>query len=113
MVAPPPLTAALTRSAIDEACCRAASSETWSFRRATEQDFAGRGVHADLLFGVVASTGRGCSEASSSSHLTTFYFAYSTWDGRVLYLDQVGFEGDSLAVRRLLADIAVKCNCSR
>ena len=150
---PPPLGVAIVHGAIDEACRRAtttaaaaaAGSSSSSprggggrapvFRRAIQEDFDAGALllggsskeREGLLFGVVSSY---YSSNDQISILTTFYFAYSTWDGRVLYLDQDGAhlqdetscasqseeqqqQQHSLAVRRLLADIAVRCHCSR
>ena len=46
----------------------------------------------------------------------TFYIAYSTWDGRMLYVDElldVEAAGDSLLLYRVLAKIAIQTGCAR
>ena len=65
----------------------------------------------------------GVSPSSSQSRhgLVTFYMAYSTWEGRMLYVDHLSIDsindGDKVQIELLilqaLARIAVKLNCSR
>jgi hypothetical protein len=54
----------------------------------------------------------------------SFYFAYSTWDGRILYVDQIRIVNDTMddqpaqqrlifTVYRILANIAVTLHCRR
>ena len=45
----------------------------------------------------------------------TFYFAYSTWDGRILYVDKIEAKnnGDEEHILRLLGDVAVQLECQR
>jgi hypothetical protein len=47
----------------------------------------------------------------------SFYLAYSSWTGRILYLDQVRCHGLEDNVEKLLlqilADIAVELDCAR
>ena len=44
----------------------------------------------------------------------TFYIAYSTWDGRMLYVDQIDTEANgSLLLYRVMAKIARGIGCSR
>ena len=53
--------------------------------------------------------------------VVTFYFAYSTWDGRILFVDQIGIRKDNDHERytlmttalRVLADVAVDLECQR
>lgn len=126
--APPPLTAEAIHEAIGSACRLAAnrSGEAWTLRRADEADLATTAeaasavvaiVSQPLLFGIIAkyNAAAAADNDSRSDELTTFYLAYSTWDGRVLYIDQTSFEASSgaLLVYRTLADLAVKLNCNR
>jgi len=44
----------------------------------------------------------------------TFYIAYSTWDGRMMYVDQIQTEADgSLLLYLVVARIATKIGCAR
>ena len=63
----------------------------------------------------------GVSSSQSRHGLVTFYMAYSTWEGRMLYVDHLSINsinGDDkdqieLLILQALARIAVKLNCSR
>jgi len=88
--APPPLTLDAIHSAIDGVCLRH-EHPTWSFRRKADKDLTAHDANVDednLLFGVESSVKDGANKSNAAT--TTFYFAYSTWDGRYLYLDQLG-----------------------
>jgi GNAT superfamily N-acetyltransferase len=100
---PPPLHLDTIQRSIDEACDVASQSKNgWKFRRAEESDFLAwedrkaRGesfsvrLGASLLFGVVSSM-------DGQQYLSTFYLAFSTWDGRVLYLDRLAASISTLA----------------
>ena len=110
--------------AIDCVCqdLRDEGQRQWRLRRATLQDFKGSAVAVDetLLYGVVAFPDGGGD--AKSNVLATFYFAYSTWDGRFLYLDCLGCGHDSsddrlvglsLLLHHALAEIAVRLDCDR
>ena len=44
----------------------------------------------------------------------TFYIAYSTWDGRFLYADQIQPESDgSLKLYRFMAQVSQAIGCTR
>jgi GNAT superfamily N-acetyltransferase len=137
----PTLTQDSIHEAIDHLCeCLNHQASQWKLCRATKSHFqhaaevsqseAGgdRAITVDetLLYGVFAThVGDGsASELSPSSCLATFFFSYSTWDGRVLYLDRfVGPSASSasgdvmvglpLLLRRTLAGIALRLHCSR
>jgi GNAT superfamily N-acetyltransferase len=94
---PPPLHLNTIQRSIDEACDVASRCKNvWEFRRAEESDFVAvvsedrkprnesfsTLLGASLLFGVVATV-------DDQKYLSTFYLAFSTWDGRVLYLDRL------------------------
>jgi GNAT superfamily N-acetyltransferase len=94
---PPPLHLDTIQRSIDEACDVASrGKDVWEFRRAEESDFVAVACEdqetrneafsarlgASLLFGVVATR-------DDQQYLSTFYLAFSTWDGRVLYLDRL------------------------
>jgi hypothetical protein len=113
--APLPLSGQAIHDAIDEVCQSAKTSrDSWTLRRARGVDFAKAAAStSSLLFGILASDADG---SSLRTILTTFYLAYSTWDGRVLYIDQCGFDEpveQSLLIYRTLAHVAVKLGCSR
>jgi GNAT superfamily N-acetyltransferase len=122
---PTPLTQESIYEAIDRVCSLASDSDrqdSWKIRRATTRDFSAGSIGEEtLLFGIIASPTVGSSNGGADI-LTTFYLAYSTWDGRVLYLDRAGFSnlgswsdmgGLPLLLRRSLADIAVRLYCAR
>jgi GNAT superfamily N-acetyltransferase len=101
---PPPLHLATIQRSIDEACDVASHHKNaWMFRRAEASDFVAREdqkarsesfsarLGASLLFGVVATM-------DGQQYLSTFYLAFSTWDGRVLYLDRLATSISTLAV---------------
>ena len=103
--APPPLTQGAVLTAVDGAC-RELQHQKWKLRRATTQDL-GR-VDETLLYGAVASD-------EETYVLATFYFAYSTWDGRFLYLDRLKCDDYRLVAlfHCVLANIAVRLHCTR
>jgi GNAT superfamily N-acetyltransferase len=96
---PPPLHLNAIQRSIDKACDVASLCKNfWGFRRAEESDFVAwedrkvgndsfsARLGASLLFGVVATV-------DDQQYLSTFYLAFSTWDGRVLYLDRLSALG--------------------
>jgi GNAT superfamily N-acetyltransferase len=124
-----PLDLNAIHQAIDEACNEASRCKTLSeIRRAQESDFAiwqdreknedeDARLSAALLFGVVATM-------NGQQYLSTFNLAYSTWDGRVLYLDRLGIPDPNsqnqepnvdanTLVRCAFCDIALRCKCNR
>lgn len=112
-------TTALTRStihsAIDKVCATAGEEQkAWTFRRATAEDLKAS-VDRNLLFGLVVTPSSHSDEGTAV--LTTFYVAYSTWDGRMLYLDQLGLEDGTddlaLVLRLVLSRLAVELGCQR
>ena len=72
-------------------------------------------VRTPFYFGIQAV----CSDSSQKEEklvgFCTFYIAYSTWDGRMLYVDQIKMETDrsTLLLYRILAEIATKISCRR
>jgi GNAT superfamily N-acetyltransferase len=96
---PPLLHLNTIQRSIDEACDVASRCKNgWELRRAEESDFMAwedrkmssesfcARLGASLLFGVVATM-------DDQQYLSTFYLAFSTWDGRVLYLDRLAASG--------------------
>lgn len=100
--APPPITVEAIHNAIDEAC-RSRGKKWERAPDAVAQDEA-----VAPLFRIVSSNNTADAEA-------TFYIAYSTWDGRFLYLDNIksSSEATTLQVYQILAEIAIKLHCSR
>lgn len=107
---------------VEKICEKANKCDSgWKFSRAKSQDlqesFQGQGtIDEALIYGVVAE------DKDGARNLTTFYFAYSTWEGRVIELDRLGADmppnrskmgGLALAFYRVLAQIAVELSCSR
>jgi GNAT superfamily N-acetyltransferase len=135
------LTPTIIRQAVKNACCQCNEEQClWSFRVASDSDLAKwrdlrsppmkNGFHQlrclddePLLYGVVATSATSNEDPSPLGGATlayaTFYMAYSTWDGRVLYLDQVNNTGNERAddleskMRQCLARAAILLECSR
>ena len=70
------------------------------------------------FFGLMLTKGQECMG------LITFYFAYSTWDGRVLYLDKLLLPSTSVAgvpsnlelkwsIQYTLIDVTLRTGCAR
>ena len=136
---PPLLTKSAIHEAIDQTCKslneqKDCPADGWALRRATQRDFhqhhhqammmgtQGRedniAFEEALLYGLVAK--KACDKMNVSGILATFYFAYSTWDGKFLYLDHWPATKDpsvDAAVQtflyRALAQIAVRLQCAR
>jgi GNAT superfamily N-acetyltransferase len=126
---PPPLHLNTIERSIDEACdvasrgyknswefCRAEESDfvAWEDRKTLSESFSAR-LGASLLLGVVATM-------NDQQYLSTFYLAYSTWNGRVLYQDRlaapVSEEGQrhvevDTVMRHVFGDIALRLECRR
>eukprot|EP00535_Pseudo-nitzschia_heimii_P005502 CAMPEP_0197186352 /NCGR_PEP_ID=MMETSP1423-20130617/13753_1 /TAXON_ID=476441 /ORGANISM="Pseudo-nitzschia heimii, Strain UNC1101" /LENGTH=417 /DNA_ID=CAMNT_0042637639 /DNA_START=84 /DNA_END=1337 /DNA_ORIENTATION=+ len=71
-------------------------------------------VRTPFYFGIQAV----CSDSSQHEEkligFCTFYIAYSTWDGRILYVDQFNMETDhKILLYRILAEIATQIHCER
>ena len=62
---------------------------------------------------------RTADEGGKVIGFVTFYVAYSSWSGRILYLDQIQLEDGrmnddvEMILLRLLADIALELDCAR
>eukprot|EP00522_Entomoneis_paludosa_P011686 CAMPEP_0172463268 /NCGR_PEP_ID=MMETSP1065-20121228/46546_1 /TAXON_ID=265537 /ORGANISM="Amphiprora paludosa, Strain CCMP125" /LENGTH=357 /DNA_ID=CAMNT_0013219171 /DNA_START=22 /DNA_END=1095 /DNA_ORIENTATION=- len=104
---------------IQDACARISSMDTvkWSFRRATPTDIMtvykqGSSYDENRLYGLVA---REKSQSESSKfRLATFFLAYSTWDGRVLFRDyEEGTQELEALWYYVMANIATDLDCSR
>jgi len=129
------LTIQAIHQAIDEVCGAVTENQNLlSFRRTHESEFTfhssaralkeedtpPNNVDTSLLFGFITSLKN--SKPDTSTFLTTFYLAYSTWDGRVLYLDHRGVSErhdnnsrNTLAqlIRLVLCKIAIQLDCCR
>jgi hypothetical protein len=106
-------------NAIDSACLRAgtmsdgfSSIRGWTWDRWNSEPEQ----QLSLLYGFV---GKRAAIGNTSYRIVTvtFFFAYSTWDGRILYIDNV-MDSDTetsvtLFVYALLADIATQLHCHR
>lgn len=122
---PSPLSSQLVQLAIQQECeiaNRELNNKNWELQLANSSELSLDNVvsssstdtHAtnnDLLFGVVRTN----SQDKKQDTLSTFHLAYSTWDGRVLYLDQYGSNSvDNVKVLViLLCRIAIRLNCQR
>jgi hypothetical protein len=143
-IVPSPLCVNEINHAIDMACSNATSDTTlpsklhsihWKRRHKTHQS-------SYLLYSIIGETNDATSSklsAPDSTHVTTttttnaiievtFYFAYSTWDGRILYIDQIdnsindddpNINNDNttplimIVIYQLLAKVATALNCRR
>jgi len=68
-----------------------------------------------LLFRIVATDDYDDGRDRCANEAATFYMAYSTWDGRNLYLDDIksSNEATTHVVYQILAKIAVLLHCRR
>ena len=123
---PLPLNRHTILDAIDTACQQttthvsqistATSLISWQWKR-RRSEYHHDSCRVPLLFGVIGEGTREGSETIIVS--TTFYFAYSTWDGRILYIDQIGpsltvsSNDIALVVYPILADIGIRLQCRR
>lgn len=117
-----PLTAQSIVRAIEIVCHDANKNQSmWIVRRANRSDMKCKSDATEMLYGIVIASDRK-DESPMDEIVTTFYLAYSTWDGRILYLDQRGLsedrdndQNDTLAsfVRLVLAKIALSLECCR
>lgn len=107
----PQMTKDLIEEVIDRACNRFnVENRKWKLTRYAGLDQNERG---DFLYGFVAKNPESKGE---TGFLTTFYFAYSTWNGRVLYIDERYRGTDDtlkLHLRRALGCIAIQVKCNR
>lgn len=109
----PVLTKDSIMEAIDRTCNRFnLENPKWQLARHALPN-VDQSAHEEFLYGFVAKSFGSDDEISL---LTTFYFAYSTWDGRVLYVDERYRGTDDelkLHLRRALSDIAIQLKCNR
>lgn len=122
------LTVNSIQNAINSACIRASSKVTddssdsnsdtggWVWDRWNTDDQK-QGRLSSLLHGFIGTQKYNASALNENDIYTiTFYFAYSTWDGRILYIDRLVDTKDvsvSFAVYQILADIATQLHCRR
>lgn len=67
-----------------------------------------------FYFGIKAMTSGRYQSEEKLVGFCTFYIAYSTWDGRMLYVDQINTETDgSILFYRVMAKIATEIGCAR
>lgn len=100
---------------------RVAQPRDWVERGGSPKDLS-LSHRIPFYFGIQASrhdeADEECDEEPPSTARCTFYLAYSTWDGRMLYVDQLS-DSDScsadvvMAFYRILAKIAVQLQCAR
>lgn len=104
----PQLTRELILEVVDRVCDRFnEENRKWKLARLDQNELE------DFLYGFVVNNSESKDE---TSFLTTFYFAYSTWNGRVLYVDERYRGSDDelkLHLRRALACIAIPLKCNR
>lgn len=121
------LTANAIQNEIDSACLRAnnevadGSSGSNSGRglvwdRSRLENQQGRSL--SLLYGFYGTKDDIAQDSNKKVICTvTFYFAYSTWDGRILYIDNVmdSYKDSSITftVYQMLVDIATQLHCRR
>jgi hypothetical protein len=114
------------QNAIDSACKRASkeladgssdsNSGRWVWDRWNTKDQERRSL--SLLHGFIGTKDDLTHDLRRVAVCTvTFYFAYSTWDGRILYIDNLMNADDDASttytVYRILADIATQLYCRR
>ena len=130
---PPPLSTNTIISAIDAECTKSSSSALslpqirWR-RHQYENHHQGQQDHpSSLLYTIVGELKEDDNtRARTTVATTTFYFAYSTWDGRILYVDHIHLD-DAIVIAEqqptqhimttyvyhILANITIALHCCR
>lgn len=113
--APSPLNVEAIVATIDDTCARWSQGSQWNVRRARDAELvkSSKSAAECNLFGIVL---RLLTDEQQVEHMASFYLAYSTWDGRVLYVDRMNLANTTGSSRDgfiVLADIAVKLKCAR
>jgi hypothetical protein len=122
--AKPPLSTEDIVEAIKITCDEVSSKSGWTLRLASDADLSTPTTDSApscmlcqcrLLFGFVATQD---IDAAKIEYLSTFNVDYSTWDGRVLGVDQVASKqegcGDAAFMAFLvMAVVAVRLQCAR
>jgi hypothetical protein len=120
----PPLSTEDIVKAIKSTCDEVSSKSGWTLRLASDADLSTPATESTpscmlgqsrLLFGFVATQD---IDPAKIEHLSTFNVDYSTWDGRVLGVDQVASKregcGDAALMAFLvMAAVAVRLQCAR
>ena len=71
-------------------------------------------VRTPFYFGIQAVCYDSVHNEEKLVGFCTFYIAYSTWDGRILYIDKINTEKDrSPSLYQVVAKIATDLRCSR
>jgi len=127
----PTLTVEKINSVIDQVCASVTESQNvWVFRRANKASldaaaaqFSAPDVDYNLLFGVRRIANEDSSGAEITTEnaygesLCTFYLAYSTWQGRVCFVDYCGSQRDggeeARCWSRLLSRLGLVLHCHR
>lgn len=124
---PPTLTPEAVREAIARVCQEVNAPQdhdasSWKFEPATLESLCAKApersgpstVDTNLLYGI-ERTSRNINDKTAVGQLCTFYFAYSTWEGRVIFWDFTDESPDATAPlwSRLLARIGVALHCRR
>ena len=111
----PDLTRERSRQALHCVCeSETSAQDTWSFRPAEDNllqaaESAVSPVDTSLLLGIVRMKK---NISPPVQDICTFYLAYSTWQGRVLFIDQTASVGPHEWVN-ILARIARQLHCER
>jgi GNAT superfamily N-acetyltransferase len=118
------------QSAIEWVCSAATKEQDkWFYQPATRQQIlqaSSRSSNETVLYGFstfIKPLTQSLTESPVEA-LTTFHFAYSTWDGRILFVDQLGrCDGSDYAkvedpqmsaiLRLILTRIATRLECAR
>jgi hypothetical protein len=120
----PPLSTEDIVEAIKSTCDEVSNKTGWTLRLASDADLSKPATGSTpscligptrLLFGFVATLD---IDPAKIEHLSTFNIDYSTWDGRVLGIDQVASKqedcGDAtLTAFLVMAAVAVRLQCAR
>jgi hypothetical protein len=118
-----PLTVVEITKAIDQACLTISKYDKlrcWTRRQRHHSDNA---AISPLLYGIVGTT-RNTLEDEDAAMIVqaTFYFAYSTWDGRVLYVDEImnvnrteicSNTSALYIIYQILTNVAITLHCCR
>jgi len=100
-------------SLLSSLCLSDPSIESESDEESGDMEFSAD-LRTPFYFGIQALSSEPNQPGEKLVGFCTFYIAYSTWDGRMLYVDRINTESEgSLLLYRVMAKIAIETGCGR
>jgi len=100
-------------SLLSSLCLSDPSIESESDEKSGDMEFSAD-LRTPFYFGIQALSSEPNQPGEKLVGFCTFYIAYSTWDGRMLYVDRINTESEgSLLLYRVMAKIAIETGCGR